>query len=336
MKLIWIALLGVGLLVASAVGAARLTGTAQGMSKGSSIDLVAYSTPKDAYGQIISAFQKTSAGSGTSFSQSYGASGDQARAVAAGQSADVVALSLEPDVDLLVGKGLVPKNWAANPHKGIVSDSVVVFVVRNGNPRHITNWSDLVKPGVQVITPNPFTSGSARWNVMAAYGAQRKAGRTDKQAIAYLKKFFQHVPVQPDSARTATTIFAQGKGDVLITYENEAIYAEKKGVHTQYHTPKNTLLIETPVALTKTGLQKPAAKAFYKFLWSATAQKAFAAQGYRPVVKSVAKSYRYYSPKGLFTIDSAKLGLNGWTKVNTRFFHPTKGIVAKIEKSLGH
>ena len=326
MKIIWIALAGVALLAGSATGA----------TKGGSVALVAYSTPKDAYGQIISSFQKTSAGNGSGFSQSYGASGDQARAVAAGQSADIVALSLDPDINMLVGKGLVPKNWNSNKYKGIVSDSVVVFVVRDGNPKHIKNWGDLIKPGVQVITPNPFTSGSARWNVMAGYGAQREAGKTDKQAIAYLKKFFQHVPVQPDSARTATQIFAQGKGDVLLTYENEAKYAEKKGTHTQYYVPKNTLLIETPAALTKSGLKNPTAKAFYKYLWSATAQKAFAAQGYRPVVKSVAKSYHFYSPKGLFTINTAKYGLNGWTKVNTRFFDPNKGIVAKIEKSLGH
>jgi sulfate/thiosulfate-binding protein len=326
MKIICIALVGVALLAGSAAGA----------SKGGSVSLVAYSTPKDAYGKIISAFQKTSAGNGTSFTQSYGASGDQARAVAAGLNADLVALSLDPDVNMLVGKGLVPKKWAANSHRGIVSDSVVVFVVRDGNPKHIKGWGDLVKPGVQVISPNPFTSGGARWNVMAAYGAQRRAGKTDKQAIAYLYKLFKHIPVQPDSARNALAIFAQGKGDVLLTYENEAIYAEKKGVHTEYKTPKATLLIETPVALTKSGLKKPAAKAFYKFLWSSTAQKAFAAQGYRPVVKSVAKGYRFYKPAGLFTINSTKLGLNGWTKVNTRFFHPQKGIVAKIEKSLGH
>ncbi|MDX6506774.1 MAG: sulfate/thiosulfate transport system substrate-binding protein [Gaiellaceae bacterium] len=318
------------------VGVAMLAGSAAGASKGTSIDLVGYSTPKDAYGKIISAFQKTSAGNGSSFNQSYNASGDQARAVAAGLKADVVALALDPDINLLVGKGLVPKNWAANSHKGIVSDSVVVLVVRDGNPKHIKGWGDLIKPGVQVITPNPFTSGAARWNVMAAYGAQRKAGKTDKQAIAYLKKFFQHVPVQPDSARAALQVFAQGKGDVLITYENEAIYAEKKGVHTEYRTPKSTLLIETPVALTKTGLKKPAAKAFYKFLWSSTAQKAFASQGFRPVVKSVAKNYKFYKPAGLFTINTPKLGLNGWTKVQTRFFHPQTGIVARIEKSLGH
>ena len=326
MRVICIALLGVALLAGSAAGASR----------GGSVDLVAYSTPKDAYGKIIASFQKTSAGNGTGFNESYAASGDQARAVAAGLKADIVALALDPDVNMLVGKGLVPKNWAANSHKGIVSDSVVVFVVRDGNPKHIKGWGDLVKPGIQVITPNPFTSGGARWNVMAAYGAQRKAGKTDKQAIAYLKKFFQHVPVQPDSARAALQVFAQGKGDVLITYENEAIYAEKKGVHTEYKTPKSTLLIETPVALTKTGLKKPQAKAFYKYLWSSTAQKAFASQGFRPVVKSVAKNFKFYKPAGLFTINTPKLGLNGWTKVQTRFFHPTKGIVAKIEKSLGH
>jgi sulfate/thiosulfate transport system substrate-binding protein len=325
MRVIWIAFLGVAVLAGSAAGA----------SKGGSIDLVAYSTPKDAYGKIISSFQKTQAGNGVDFSQSYGASGDQARAVAAGQDADLVALSLDPDVSLLVGKGLVPKKWNSNSHRGIVSDSVVVFVVRDGNPKKIRGWGDLVRSGVQVITPNPFTSGGARWNVMAAYGAQRRAGKTDKQAIAYLYRLFKHVPVQPDSARAALQIFAQGKGDVLLTYENEAIYAEKKGVHTEYRTPKATLLIETPVALTKSGLSKPAAKAFYKYLWSSTAQKAFADQGYRPVVKSVSKGYHFFKPPGLFTIGSAKYGLTGWTKVNKRFFHPEKGIMAKIERSVG-
>ena len=327
MKVIWIALVGVAL----------VAGSASGASKGSSVDLVAYSTPKDAYGKIIGAFQGTAAGSGVGFTQSYGASGDQARAVAAGQPADLVALSLDPDVNLLVQKHLVPKNWrSANRYHGVVSDSVVVFVVRSGNPKHVTGWGDLVKPGVQVITPNPFTSGGARWNVMAAYGALRRQGKSDKQAVQYLKKLFHHVPVQPDSARAALQIFAQGQGDVLLTYENDAIYAEKKGVHTEYHVPKATLLIETPAALTKTGLKKPAAKAFYKYLWSTAAQKAFADQGYRPVLKSLAKGYRFVKPPGLFTITSKQWGLDGWTKVNRRFFDPNKGIMARIERSLGH
>jgi len=319
------------------VMAAVLVGSAAGSSAGGSIDLVAYSTPKDAYGKIISAFQATVAGNGVSFNQSYAASGDQARAVAGGLPADIVALSLDPDINYLVQKNIVPKNWkSANKYHGVVSDSVVVFVVRDGNPKHITGWGDLVKPGIQVITPNPFTSGGARWNVMAAYGALRRQGKSDKQAVQYLKKLFQHVPVQPDSARAALQIFAQGQGDVLLTYENDAIYAEKKGVHTEYHVPKATLLIETPAALTTTGLKKPAAKAFYKYLWSTAAQKAFADQGYRPVLKSVAKGYRFVKPPGLFTITSKQWGLNGWTKVNRRFFDPNKGIMAKIERSLGH
>jgi sulfate/thiosulfate transport system substrate-binding protein len=325
MRLIWIALLGVGLIAGSAAGA----------SKSTKVDLVAYSTPKDAYGKIISAFQGTAAGNGVNFNQSYGASGDQARAVAAGLPADVVNLSLDPDVDLLVRKGIVPKNWKANAHRGIVSDSIVVFVVRDGNPKHVKGWGDLIKPGVKVITPNPFTSGGARWNVMAAYGALRRQGKSDKQAIQYLKKLFHHVPVQPASAREALQIFAQGQGDVLLTYENDAIYAEKKGVHTEYHIPRATLLIETPAALTKTGLKKPAAKAFYKYLWSSTAQKAFADQGYRPVVKGVAKGYKFVQPPAIFTITSRKWGLNGWAKVNRRFFDPSKGIMVKIERSLG-
>ena len=181
MKVIWIAFLGVALLAGSAAGA----------SKGTTVSLVAYSTPKDAYGKIIASFQNTAAGNGISFNQSYGASGDQARAVAAGLDADVVKLSLDPDVDHLVRKGLVPKNWNANAHKGIVTDSVVVFVVRKGNPKHIKGWDDLLKPGVEVITPNPFTSGGARWNVMAAYGAHRRRARASTQAIEYLDKLFK-------------------------------------------------------------------------------------------------------------------------------------------------
>jgi sulfate/thiosulfate transport system substrate-binding protein len=325
MKSIWIALLGVALLAGSATGA----------STGRTVNLVAYSTPKDAYGKIISGFQNTAAGTGVSFNQSYGASGDQARAVAAGLAADVINLSLDPDVDYLVRKGLVPKNWKASAHRGIVNDSIVVFVVRDGNPKHIKGWGDLIRPGVKVVTPNPFTSGGARWNVMAAYGALRRQGKSDKQAILYLYKLFHHVAVQPASAREALQVFAQGQGDVLLTYENDAIYAEKKGVHTQYQIPKATLLIETPAALTKTGLKKPAAKAFYRYLWSATAQKAFADQGYRPVLKSAAKGYHFVQPPGLFTISSKKWGLHGWTKVNRRFFNPNNGVVAKIERSLG-
>ena len=308
---------------------------ARAATASTTLSLVAYSTPKDAYGKIISAFQATSAGKNVSFNQSYGASGDQARAVAAGLSADIVALSLEPDVSTLVKKGIVPSNWNQNRYHGMVTDSVVVFVVRDGNPKNIHTWADLAKSGVQVITPNPFTSGGARWNVMAAYGAQRAQGKTDSQAIAYLKKLFKNVSVLPKSAREATQVFASGKGDVLLTYENEAIYANKKGVHTDYVLPKQTILIENPVALTKSGLKHSEAKAFLKFLSSSKAQKLFADTGYRPVLKSVAASpkYRFKQPKSLFTINSKALGLRGWKSVQYRFFDHSSGIMVKV---IGH
>jgi len=312
-----------------------LPALAAGASKDTKLTLVAYSTPKDAYGKIIPAFQGTPRGQGVSFSQSYGASGDQARAVAAGLSADVVALSLEPDVTTLVKKGIVPSNWNKNSYRGMVTDSVVVFVVRDGNPKHLHTWADLARKGVQVVTPNPFTSGGARWNVMAAYGAERAQGKTDKQAIDYLKKLFKNVPVLPKSAREATQVFAQGKGDVLLTYENEAIYANKKGVHTEYVLPKQTILIENPVALTTSGLKHTEAKAFLKFLRSPKAQKLFGDTGYRPVLKSVASSrkYKYKQPKTLFKINSAKLGLRGWKSVQYRFFDHSNGIMTRI---IGH
>ncbi|HEX6490462.1 MAG TPA: sulfate ABC transporter substrate-binding protein [Gaiellaceae bacterium] len=321
-----------------AILAAGLVAGARAAVESATLTLVAYSTTKDAYAKIIPAFERTSAGKGVSFNQSYGASGDQARAVAAGLPADIVALSLAPDVNTLVGDGLVPANWDRNRHHGIVTDSVVVFVVRDGNPKHIQTWADLTRKGVQVITPNPFTSGGARWNVLAAYGAERALGKSDKQAISYLYRLFKNVPVQPKSAREATQVFASGKGDVLLTYENEAIYANKKGIRTVYVTPKHTILVEAPVALTKSGLKHPEAKAFLRFLWSSQAQKLFAETGYRPVVKSVGGPVgdRSTQSRGVFTIDSRRLGLRGWKSVEYRFFDHANGIMVKVEQSLGH
>ena len=176
-----------------------LPALAAGASKDTKLALVAYSTPKEAYGQLITAFQKTQAGKSVSFSQSYAASGEQSRAVAAGLDADIVAFSLEPDITSLVQKKLVPKNWNKDKYKGMVTRSVVVFVVRDGNPKKLKTWNDLLKPGVQVVTPNPFTSGGARWNVMAAYGGALRSGKTPNQAVDYLGKLWKHVVAQPTS-----------------------------------------------------------------------------------------------------------------------------------------
>ena len=200
--------------------------------------LVSYSTPREAYAQLIPMFQKTAAGKDVTFSQSYGASGEQARAVKAGLKADLVALSLAPDVDELVKAGLVFKGWTKKQYKGMVTTSLVVFVLRDGNPKKIKTWTDLLKPGVEIVTPNPFTSGGARWNIMAAYGAWRREGKTDKQAQANLLRLFKNVVAQDRSARDALNTFVSGKGDVLLAYENEAMFARMRG---QEHSSTSSL-----------------------------------------------------------------------------------------------
>jgi len=296
---------------------------------GGKITLVAYSTPKEAYEGVIPAFQKTAAGKGVSFEQSYGASGEQSRAVEAGLPASVVAFSLAPDVDRLVKAGLVSSDWNSDAYHGMVTDSVVVFVVRKGNPKGIHTWDDLVKPDIQVITPNPFTSGGARWNLMAAYGAQLELGKTPDQALAFLGEVLKHTAVQDKSARDALQTFVGGKGDVMLAYENEAITAQQKGEDVDYVVPDQTILIENPVAVTSDGGES--AKAFVDYLRTPPAQKIFGEKGYRPVVKSVLDTFQFPQPSGLFTID--KVG--GWDEVMTKFFDRDNGLVARMEQGLG-
>jgi sulfate/thiosulfate transport system substrate-binding protein len=314
------ALLLVAALVLSACGSSS--------SGGNKLALVAYSTPKGAYEKLIPAFQATSAGKGISFSQSYGGSGEQSRAVANGLHADVVNFSLEPDVERLVKAGLVSPSWNQNATHGFVTNSVVVIMVRKGNPKHITGWSDLVKPGVQVVTPNPFTSGGARWNIMAGYGAQLKEGKSPAEAQAYLKSLFHNVVSQDSSARNSLQTFTAGRGDVLLGYENEAIAAKKKGAELEYLIPKYTILIQAPIAVV--GSSKPAQE-FVNYLLSPAGQAIWAASGYRPVISGVPGASQFPTPPGLFTIAS----VGGWKSVTKQFFEPETGIVTKIEQSLG-
>ena len=302
-----------------------------GGGSGSSVALVAYSTPREAYAELIPAFQKTDAGSGVTFDESYGSSGEQSRAVEAGLPADVVAFSLEPDMTRLVDAGLVAADWSENEYDGFVTKSVVVLVVRKGNPADITGWADLTKPGVEVIEPNPFTSGGAKWNIMAAYGAQLKQGKSEDEAKTYLKDLFDNVPVQDKSAREALQTFAGGKGDVLLSYENEAIAAQQAGEDVDYIVPAETILIENPLAVTEEAATSEAAKAFYDFLFSPDAQEILVSEGYRPVVDGVAGADGFTTPAGLFTI--ADLG--GWEHVNDTFFAPDGSVMATIEQNLG-
>lgn len=301
-----------------------------GSSSSKQITLVAYSTPQEAFASLIPAFQGTSEGKGITFSQSYGPSGEQSRAVAAGLKADVVNLSLEPDVTKLVKAGLVSPDWNKNATHGFVTNSVAVIIVRKGNPKHITGWSDLVKPGVQVLTPNPFTSGSARWNIMAAYGAQIKEGKTPAEAQAYLQTLFHKVVSQDSSARNALQTFLAGRGDALIDYENEAITDEKKGSPIEYVIPKSTILIQNPIAVISSGNTGGGQK-FVNYLLSPAGQRIWAQNGYRPVIPGVATPGQFPTPTGLFTIEA----LGGWSKVDKQFFEANTGIVTKIEQSLG-
>ncbi len=298
------------------------------------LQLVAYSTPKKAYDALTTAFAQTSAGKGVSFGQSFGASGSQSRAVDTGQPADVVAFSTTPDMTRLVKDGIVSKTWNANPEQGFSSDSVVVFVVRKGNPKHITGWDDLIKPGVDVITPNPSTSGSARWNILAGYGAQLKEGKTPTQALAYINTLLtKNVSVQDSSASAALQTFTGGKGDVLLDYESDALAAEKAGDAIQIVYPQQTILIQTPIAATTKSSHATQAQAFVNWQWSTAGQTIWAQKGYRPVLASVAKQFasKFPTPPDLFTIGY----LGGWTKVSAEFFAPSTGSITKIEEAAG-
>ena len=225
-------------LVAAVAAACGGTGEEGSDGGGGKLSLVAYSTPKEAYGELVPAFNKTPDGKGVTVDQSYGSSGEQTRAVQGGLPTDVVTLSLAPDMDKLVETGEVAKSWSQTPTKGFVTNSVVVFITRKGNPKNVKTWDDLLKKDVEVITPNPVTSGGARWNVMAAYGAQLEQGKSDAEGVKYIDTLLNKVPVQDKSARESLQTFQGGKGDVLLAYENEAILAKKKGLEVEYVDPR--------------------------------------------------------------------------------------------------
>jgi sulfate transport system substrate-binding protein len=314
---------------ASSAAQARLAGT--------TLNLVAFSTPKPIMGVLIVNFQQKPAGQGVSFNQSYGPSGSQAKAIVAGQPADIAFLSNALDINTIADAGLVSKSWTHAPQGGIAADSVVALVVRPGNPKHIHSWKDLVKPGVQIVTPDPFPSGGAKWNVLAAYGQARKAGLSDKKAVAWVTKLFKNVVAQPTSSSAAASAFFSGEGDVLITYESEAYAAFSSGKQGQLVVPKPTMLIQLPMVATKSA--PAAAKAFIKFVHFPVQQKVFAANGYRPVIKSVLKSpdlaswRKKYNTGPTFNIDNKLFG--GWRKVNRVWFDLSHGKMVKIEQAVG-
>ena len=327
----------------AAAAAVLLTGcvggaaTAPGNADATTLHLVGYAVPKEANNAIQRKFAETPQGKDVTWQESYGPSGDQSRAVVNGLQADYVNFSLEGDVSRLVKAGLVDQSWNAGPTKGMVSDSAVVIVVQKGNPLGIKDWSDLTKPGVKIVTPNPASSGSARWNILAAYQQVIANGGTEAEAEDYLTKFFNHVVALPGSGRDATNTFLQGAANVLISYENEAILARQSGEDFDYILPAATLKIENPGAVLKNA--NPKARTYLDFVLSPAGQEEFVKKGFRPVVADTpigevtgannpAKPFPV--PTKLFTISD----LGGWDAVNAKFFDEG-GLVPEIQKATG-
>jgi sulfate/thiosulfate transport system substrate-binding protein len=331
------ALLAATITAGLALSACSSDSSGGGSGDAKSVNLVAYSVPKPAYDALTTAFNQTSQGQGVKITASYGPSGTQATAVTNGQKADFVNFSVGSDMSKLV-PGKVAEGWNSGPTKGIISDSIVVIVVRPGNPKGIKSWDDLIKPGIQVVTPDPASSGSAKWNVLAAYSHVLKSGGTEAQAQTYLTSFFKNVVAKPSSGAQATSTFLNGTGDALISYESEAIGGRQKGDKFDYVVPDSSFLIETPAAVTSNASQ--AAKDFLAFAESAQGQKIFASKGFRPAVQGVAPgtvegandpANPYPTVAKLSTI--ADLG--GWSTVNKKYFDKNDGIVTKIEGSVG-
>lgn len=317
---------------AAGCGSSSDDSSSSGSGGGGSLSVVGYSTPEAVYQEALEpGFEKTPEGSGVSFSNSFGASGDQSRAVVAGQPASIVHFAQAGDMERLVEEGgLVAKDWDKQKYGGIAQDSVVVITVRKGNPEGIETFDDVLSKDVDVVTPNPFSSGAARWNIMAVYGSQINAGKSPDEALAAVKTLLEKAVVQPGSARDALAAFTQGEGDVLLGYENEAIKAIDEGEDVEYVIPPSTILIETPIAVT-TDAPEPAAQDFLDYIWSDAGQEIWAENGYRPVNPKLVDPKQFPTPKDLFKISQ----FGGWSKVNDEFFDDETGSVAKIEGELG-
>lgn len=293
------------------------------------LSLFAYAVSKPAYDAVVPAFQRTAAGADVSVQQSYGASGDQSRKVAAGADADLVHVSVEPDLTRLVDAGLVAPGWAAADHAGVPFGSVVTLVVRDGNPKGITDWDDLLQPGIEVVTPNPFSSGSAKWNLLAPYAVKSRGGADRAVGLAYVSELVrEHVSIQPKSGREATEAFLQGRGDVLLSYENEALFVERNGDPVEHVTPPQTFRIDNPVAVIEDRPDREVAQAFVDYLYAPEAQRLLAAAGFRPVDEQVREEFAttFPAPQQLWTI--ADLG--GWTSVDADLFDQDSGAIAAI------
>ena len=295
------------------------------------LNLIAYAVPEPGWSKIIPAFAATPEGKGVEVTTSYGASGDQSRAVADGKPADIVNFSVESDVTRLVKANKVASDWNAGVTKGVPFGSVVTLVVRKGNPKNIKDWDDLVRPDVEVVTPSPLSSGSAKWNLLAPYAAKSDGGKNQQAGLNFITTLVNdHVKTRPGSGREATDVFLQGSGDVLISYENEAINVERQGKDVEHITPAQTFKIENPVAVLAASTHLDKANALKNFLFTPEGQKIWAQAGFRPVDPAVAADFAkdFPAPQKLWTI--ADLG--GWGTVDAGLFDKENGAITTIYK----
>lgn len=311
------------------------------------LTLVAYSTPREAFSEIIPLFQEhwlAETGQTVNFEESYAGSGAQSRAVIGGLEADIVELSLEGDVTKIAEAGLITEDWQAGEYGGFVSDSVVAFAVRPGNPEGIEDWDDLAREGIEVLTPDPATSGGARWNIMGAYGAAFRGqvegyAEGEEGGVALLRDILANVSVFDATARDSILTFESGVGDVAITYENEIITGKLAGAEYDIVYPSSTLLIENPIAVVDVNADnhgvREVADAFVEFTFSPVAQVIFARHGYRPVVEGALDeepdlAAQFPEIEDLFTIRD----FGGWPEVNEVFFGEEgvyTGLIAELQ-----
>jgi len=321
-------------LALSACGGGDGGGDGASGGEATTLNIVGFAVPEAANKAIAAEWNKTPAGKGVRFQTSYGASGDQSRAVVAGLKADYVHFSVTSDVTRLVDAGLVDETWDDGPNKGVVSSSIVVLAVQKGNPKNIQGWDDLIKPGVRIVTPNPASSGAARWNALAAWGHIAANGGSDEQATEYLRKLFANVTSLPNSGRDATTSFLNGGGDVLLAYENETILATQNGEELDWVVPDTTIKIENPGAVLKNA--DPKAKEWLDFVLSKDGQRQFALKGFRPIIEGVDTTgiegvkdpaNPFPAPKKLLTVAD---DFGSWSELSKKFFDEKDGIVVKV------
>jgi sulfate/thiosulfate transport system substrate-binding protein len=319
------------LLAACGGGSSDVAGGSSTPAAETTLTLVAYAVPEPGWSKIIPAFAATPEGKGVGVTTSYGASGDQSRAVVDGKPADIVNFSVEPDVTRLAKADKVAKDWNADATKGVPFGSVVSLVVRKGNPKNIKDWDDLLQPGLEVVSPSPLSSGSAKWNLLAPYAAKSNGGQDQQAGLDFVNKLVsEHIKTRPGSGREATDVFLQGTGDVLISYENAAINVERQGKPVEHINPPQTFKIENPVAVVTSSAHLDKATALKNFLYTKEGQKIWAQAGFRPVDPSVAADFAtdFPTPQKLWTI--ADLG--GWSAVDPALFDKDNGSITKIYK----